>query len=805
MVVDGNESDPARPHGDAGTKAPTAGDGTVSEDTEGPAAPAGTNGPAAPEDPPSSSTSDGAAATPSSPPAPAPNTPEPPAPTPDAPPPNAPKPPAPTAAAPAPSAPATNAPKSPAPAPSAPAPSAPATKPAPTPSAPTPSATAPTPPGPPPYGAARPEPPKIFDLPDNEAGRRGNGADKPLVLGGAAAAEGRTSGSHPRIAGPATPPAENGNGSEGDDEHRGRHFLAAGAVATKRWPLLAAAVPVLAIVLLVGAWAIDTAALSGQVMRNVEVAGREVGGLGEASLPDVMDEVNDELASRPVVVTSGDRRYETTAGEIGLSVDTEATAEAALDSGRGDSLLTRPFVWLGSFFGSREVDVQYSVMESQVVAKMLELQGPELLAPHDPTIQLGEDGWVAVPGTPGQGVDTDEIVAELPVAADAAAEESDSDEPIDVETSIVEVAPRFTDAEAQELADNANAMTANGLTLTAGDASEQVGPETLRTWIAPTTADGALELTIVPDAVNAAVPEIFSDLSAEPKNASFDLQNGVPVVVPSQQGMVCCGANSADLVWQALDTSQPTAALEVQATDPEITTEVAQGLGIVQPVGGNNAWRNGAATTAGPGFTTYHECCAARVTNIHRMADIVRGTIVLPGGTFSINDTVGQRTADNGFVLAGAIAQGEHVDEIGGGVSQFATTTFNAAYFAGLDIPVYQAHTEYFTRYPRGREATMGYPNPDLQFTNDTPYGIMVWTSYTDTSLTITLYSTPYATAAQTGISESMDGQCRVVTTTRTRTWPDGRTENDTFRARYRPGPNVGCDGQLINPDPDPG
>ena len=64
----------------------------------------------------------------------------------------------------------------------------------------------------------------------------------------------------------------------------------------------------------------------------------------------------------------------------------------------------------------------------------------------------------------------------------------------------------------------------------------------------------------------------------------------------------------------------------------------------------------------------------------------------------------------------------------------------------------------------------MGFPNPDLQFTNNTPYGILIWTSYTDTSLTVTLYSTPYATGEQTGISESRNGQCRTVTTTRTRT-----------------------------------
>jgi vancomycin resistance protein YoaR len=744
--VDGKESSPARPHGDAGTKAATAADGAATEATEGPAAPADEPPPTAPDqaaEPPASQAAEDQ---------------------------------------PSPSTPAE--PEVPAPPASAPAP--PATSPA---------TAEPGALGPPPYGAARQAHPKIFDLPDHDAAPRGNGADRPLVLGGAAAAEGRTSGSHARIAGP-TPPGGDSTAADDEDEPGGRHFAAvAGTALTERWPLLVAAVPVLALVLLIGAWAIDTAALSGQVMRNVQVAGRDVGGLGEASLPDVMDQINDELAPRPVVVTAGDRRYETTAGEIGLTVDTEATAQAALDAGRSDSLLTRPFAWLGSFFGERDVEVQYSVKESDVVAKMLELQGPELLAPHDPTIQLGEAGWVAVPGVPGQGVDTDEIAAELPAAAGDARDSDDGadDDPIRIETALVEVAPRFTDAEAQELADQANAMTANGLTLTAGDASETVPPETLRTWIAPTTEDGSLRLTIVPDAVNAAVPELFSGLSAEPRNASFDLQNGVPVVVPSQQGVVCCGATSPDLVWQALESGTGTAALEVQATDPEITTEQAQGFGIVQPVGGNNAWRNGAPTTAGPGFTTYYDAGQPRVSNIHRIADIVRGTIIPPGETFSMNETVGPRTEAKGFILAGAIRDGQHVDEIGGGVSQFATTTFNAAYFAALDIPTYQAHTEWFSRYPPGREATMGYPAPDLKITNNTPYGVMIWTSYTANSVTVTMYSTPYATAEQTGISESMSGACRNVSTTRTRTFPDGHTDQQTFRATYRPGEGQTC------------
>ena len=271
---------------------------------------------------------------------------------------------------------------------------------------------------------------------------------------------------------------------------------------------------------------------------------------------------------------------------------------------------------------------------------------------------------------PGQGVDTDEIVAELPAAADGRSggdgdDASGSDDDAAPTTTrsrrgrAVEVAPRFTDAEAQELADQANAMTANGLTLTAGETSKQVGPDTLRTWIAPTTADGALELTIVPDAVNAAVPEVFSDLSAEPKDASFDLQNGTPVVVPSQQGVVCCGPNSADLVWEALSTAadrrRPS---RCRSPSPSSPPRRPQGLGIVQPVGGNNAWRNGAPRPPGPASpptttrrspgsptsTAWPTSCGARSSCRARRS---RSTT-----------TVGPRTAAKGFVVAGRHPRG---------------------------------------------------------------------------------------------------------------------------------------------------
>jgi vancomycin resistance protein YoaR len=646
-----------------------------------------------------------------------------------------------------------------------------------------------------------------FDSEPSNSDAAGNGGDadddrphdngnRTLVLGGAAAAEGRTTGPNPRIGGPV--PAESrtpagGNGRPGVDEEppAGRHFGSSGNGrdgGPPRWVLALAALPVVALVLLLGAWAIDTAALSGQVRRNVEVAGRPVGGLGEASLPEVMSSIAEEVAARPVRITSGDKTYEATAGEIGLALDEQATSEAALDVGRGDPLFQQPFSWLRSFFTPRDVEVQYTVSGPTATAKMVELQGADLTPARDPTITLGQQGWALVPGVPGEGIDTETLVDELP----GAAAESRTGA-IDVEVDSAPVAPNFTDEEAQTLADDANQMTANGLQLTAAETTKTVPAGQLRTWIGPTAEDGKLGLAINKDAVAKALPGVFSDVATQPENARVVLGANGPTVVPSQSGVTCCGDDSADRVWKALIDGQPGAELEATVTEPALTTEAAQGLHVERPVCGNNAWRNGLPTTAGPGFTTYYNPGEARVTNIHRIADIVDGTLVLPGHEFSMNDTVGPRTLDKGFVVAGAIRDGKHVDEVGGGVSQFATTTFNAAYFCGLDITAYQAHSEYFTRYPRGREATMGYPAPNLAFVNDTPYGILIDTSYTDSSVTVTMWSAPYASGEQVGISESSSGNCQVVTTTRRITYPDKAPVTDTFRATYRPGPEEPC------------
>ena len=139
-------------------------------------------------------------------------------------------------------------------------------------------------------------------------------------------------------------------------------------------------------------------------------------------------------------------------------------------------------------------------------------------------------------------------------------------------------------------------------------------------------------------------------------------------------------------------------------------------------------------------FTTYHGCCAARVTNIHRMAQLINGSVIKPGAVFSLDKTAGQRTTAKGFVAAPAIVEGELEDQIGGGVSQFSTTLFNAAWFSGLPVLEHQPHSKYISRYPPGREATLDWGAIDQRIKNDTDAPVVIRASYTGTSLTVALY-----------------------------------------------------------------
>lgn len=142
-------------------------------------------------------------------------------------------------------------------------------------------------------------------------------------------------------------------------------------------------------------------------------------------------------------------------------------------------------------------------------------------------------------------------------------------------------------------------------------------------------------------------------------------------------------------------------------------------------------------------YTTIYGGVANRIHNVQVVAHLVDDKLIAPDETFSFNKTTGERTAAKGFLEAPVIINGEVTTGLGGGVCQVSTTVFNAAFEAGLRITERTNHALYISHYPQGRDATVNYPDVDLQFVNDTGHWLLLRTFVGSSSLTVTLYGTP--------------------------------------------------------------
>ena len=364
---------------------------------------------------------------------------------------------------------------------------------------------------------------------------------------------------------------------------------------------------------------------------------------------------------------------------------------------------------------------------------------------------------------------------------------------VTIELPFAEVPAVVGDDQAGEFASQLNERLANGLDVSIG---RQIG--TLPTSILgrSTTVeliDGEWAVSVNYDGIASRLNAMFPDVGVEGGEATFDIEPGVDgepgtvVIVPGALGTACCDEASIERIITAMTTELDPANLRLDVVDGPRGNAWAEDLGITDLVGS---------------FTTDYTAGQSRNINIERIAELTQGTIIEPGQTWSLNESVGERTIEKGFVPAGTIINGHLTDSVGGGISQFATTIFNAAFFAGLEYDAYSAHSIYFSRYPYGREATISWPAPQLEIFNPTPHGILIWPTTTSNSVTVDLYSTEWADAEQTGQFESpVQEACTRVTTERTRTFLDGTVDVDSVFAIYRD-EGIGCDGEPTD-DPD--
>jgi vancomycin resistance protein YoaR len=244
----------------------------------------------------------------------------------------------------------------------------------------------------------------------------------------------------------------------------------------------------------------------------------------------------------------------------------------------------------------------------------------------------------------------------------------------------------------------------------------------------------------------------------------------VRVVMPARAGRTIKRRELAAAIEDAIREDRHVVELPTQRDEPAVSAAAARRM-------------NSLIGT----FTTYYVPGQPRVTNIGLIAKAVDNTIVAPGARFSLNATAGERTKADGYVEAPFIADGKIEPSIGGGVSQFSTTLYNAAYFAGLQIDGHRPHSFFIDRYPAGREATVNFPDIDMTWTNDTDAPVLIRTSTDSGSVAVSLYGDNGGrrVSASAGDREPLEGRDFAITVTRVIRHPDGRVEREPFTTRY--------------------
>jgi vancomycin resistance protein YoaR len=525
------------------------------------------------------------------------------------------------------------------------------------------------------------------------------------------------------------------------------------------------------------------AATSGGVPRGVTVAGLELGGLRVAEAERRIATTLAPDNASPISLVADDEVLSLDPEVAGLAVDAVATARRAADAGMLDRLLA--LVRAG-----REVDPVLDVDAALLDAELTRLAEGFDRPPREGSIAF--EGLDPVPTAPlaGRGLDIDGT-------AETVAEQWPPSLRIEVPVDEIEV--RTTDDDVERAVREIAEPAVGAPVLLSSEGGElEVSPEAIA---AATRIEADAEGVLQPVVDGAVLLEQTAGLrrgvEVAALDATFDTSSGTPVVVPSQTGRGFGAVDTAEAVTSVLSEPAPRRADVVfSATEPRVSTETAAGIGVVEQVSS---------------YTSKFPCCAPRVTNIRRIAEIVDGYVVLPGEVFDLNAYVGPRDTARGFVPAPQILRGEFVDDVGGGVSQFATTIFNAYFFAGLEDVTHTPHSYYISRYPPGREATISFPEPALVFRNDSPHGVLIRATSTGTSVTVAMWGTKRfdvearqgprtrVTTAETRYIERPDcqpgngGEGFDIVVTRLFLQGGAEVRRQEFETRYLPQPKFVC------------
>lgn len=449
-----------------------------------------------------------------------------------------------------------------------------------------------------------------------------------------------------------------------------------------------------------GAWVGTHYAAGDQVPTNASVEGVAIGGLTPDEAEQKLRDELDPKYEAPITVTAedGDASIVLAPLDSGLTLDYPQAVRA---SGGGSSW--NPVDIWRTFTGGSETELRKIVDQDRLTAALEADSDAFAEDAADATLAYADGAIVRTDGTPATQLDVAATVPMVSTAFEEGATEA---------VAIVTQTPPAVTTKMVDTAVSAYAEPAisGPITITGPNGGFDITPE----QVAAVTTFAAKGDAIVPTTDAEALMEETAEAQSGLKlavttDASYTMTDGVITVVPAVDGSTIDPlALAAAMESAAVKTGdERTAAIEVTKKPADFTTAEAEKLKPTEVIGE---------------FTTKFPHAPYRNTNLSQAASSVNGSVLLPDEVFSLNETLGERTAKNGYVDGYVINGGVLVKEPGGGISQSSTTLFNAAFFAGYEDVEHKPHSLYFNRYPAGREATIYYGKLDMRFRNNTEY-----------------------------------------------------------------------------------
>jgi vancomycin resistance protein YoaR len=442
-----------------------------------------------------------------------------------------------------------------------------------------------------------------------------------------------------------------------------------------------------------------------ELAAGTEVAGVDVGGLTGREAVAKLDALFEERSDDAVKFVAGSESYSFAANQLGVQPDWSSAVAAAERAGDGFGPL-RGFRRLRARVFGAEVLPSVAVSNSALEYVLDQIADDVNRAPESAAVVRRGLRVRVVSEQTGSRLDR-EAAAEVVVRALGELDRDTSTTALPVAVTT----PRVSAAMLAGAAARARVALSAPVVLRAADRTYRV-PRWRIAELLSLPNGGSTKLAIAGPAADSFFRALSSRIGRRPQDARFAVYGESVQVVPSRDGLELNVPQAARAIMRAV--ARPTnrvATLTLARAEPERSTADVLAMGI---------------DTRMASYKTYYSGTSDRITNLQLGVRALDGTLVAPGGTFSLNEAIGERTAERGFRSAPVIIGNDFEEEVGGGTSQVATTVFNAAWEAGLEISERHPHSLYISRYQLGRDATVYWPSLDLKFVNDTSTWVLV-------------------------------------------------------------------------------